>query len=82
MCMLKDHNLLGINNGSYSISNFFSISHLSSFIFLINTRNLWLFSKIAICKSGFFFFLLKSERSKNQAAPMVATIIQNNLFIW
>ena len=32
MCMLKDHNLLGINNGSYSFSNFFSISHLSSFL--------------------------------------------------
>ena len=30
MCLLKSHNLLGINNGSYSFGNFFSNSSYSS----------------------------------------------------
>ena len=31
-CLLKCHNLLGINSGSYSFDNFFPISFLSSFL--------------------------------------------------
>ena len=52
MCLLKCHNPLSINSGSYSFGNFFSISYLSSF--LETQKNLWVFSKIAICKLGFF----------------------------
>ena len=37
--------LLGINSGSYSCGNFFS------FIFFRSTRNFWVFSKIAICRT-------------------------------
>ena len=32
MCLLKGHNLLAINSGLYSFSNFFPISSLSSFL--------------------------------------------------
>ena len=46
MYLLKDYNPLGINKGSYSFGKFFS------FIFPKNTRNLWVFSKIAIVKSN------------------------------
>ena len=32
ICLLNGHNYLGIINGSYSFSNFFSTSFLSSFL--------------------------------------------------
>ena len=32
MCLLKGHNPLGINSGSYSFSNYFSTSSLLSFL--------------------------------------------------
>ena len=32
MCLLKGHNPLGINSGSYSFVNFFSTSSFSSFL--------------------------------------------------
>ena len=32
MCLLKGHNPLGINNGSYSFGNYFSTSSLSFFL--------------------------------------------------
>ena len=32
MCLLKSYNPLGINSGSYSFGNFFSISSLSFFL--------------------------------------------------
>ena len=40
--LLKGHNLFGINSCSHSFGNFFS------FIFLKNTKNLWVFSKITL----------------------------------
>ena len=55
MCLLKGYNPLGINSGSYSFDKFFLTSF--SFIFLKKTKNLWVFSKITICKSVFFFWL-------------------------
>ena len=60
MCLLKGYNPLGINSGSYSFDKFFLTSF--SFIFLKKTKNLWVFSKITICKSVFFFFWLNSEK--------------------
>ena len=42
MCLLKGHNLLGINSCSHSFGSFFS------FIFLKNTKNLWVLSKITL----------------------------------
>ena len=61
MCLLKGYNPLGINSGSYSFDKFFLTSF--SFIFLKKTKNLWVFSKITICKSVFFFFFgLNSEK--------------------
>ena len=49
MCILKSHKHFGMNSGSYSFGNFFSTSFF--FIFLRNTRNLWVFFKIVICRT-------------------------------
>ena len=46
--LLKGHNTLGINSGSYSFDNFFSNSFFSSFKETQKTR---VFSKIPICKT-------------------------------
>ena len=83
MCLLKSHNSLDINSSSYSFVNFFS------FIFFRNTRNMWVFSKIVICKSS--FLLLTSEKvhesshtngSNNNFEQFVHLVICSQFFLF
>ena len=75
------NNYLDINSSSYLFGNFFSTYSLLSFL---ETQEIYGSSSKLLFVSWFlnffYFLLLNSERSWNQATPTVVTIILNDFF--